>query len=306
MANENWRSLVGFTHDATGPARSPAWTSRRMNGSGVNLSREKLSEIQKRDPHRAASQSRILLSSYEIEWDFPVTSATEYLSLVFGAMADVGRAEVSGGDTVYKIGRGKDPVRTDIFLTGADGSHYIGRRALLTNLVLNVDLIQQCRMQATFAPRELAVTETDTFAGSAAPVSGRPATALDATVTIEDTAARVFGWSVAFQREAKAGGFSEASVAAAWDGNLTPDIGGKMVCRCPRADFDEAFKTQIIRGITAVVQLPGGAALTMEFPRCILQATSKRVLSTEGYEYALEWAALQADDGDAATVTLES
>lgn len=303
--NENWRSIVGFEHDATGPDRLPAWTARPLYSAGVNLNREKRATIQTRGPHRAASDTKVLLSTYEVEWDFPLTSAMEYLLFALSCLGDAGRTVTVGSEHTFVIGRGKDPVRSHIYMDGVDGTHYKAKSCLLTDLTFNVDLIQQCRAEATFAARELELMGSAHVFGASVPASGRAATALDSLVTIGATQYPVFGWSVGFQRDASAGGLDEDSIASAWDGNLTPDIGGKVVCRCTSPDFDEALKGQRVDPITAVIQFLGGSVITMEFPRCILQADSKRVVSTELYEYALSWAATQPPDGDAATLTLE-
>lgn len=303
MPNENWRSTVGFEHDATGPDRLVAWSPRLMNSSGLDLKRNVVASLRRRDPHRAASEQLNLLSTFAAEWDFPLTSAVEYLQLVLEALGDVGRTNAAEGSTVYKVGRGKDPVRTNLYMDGVDGTHHKAAGCILTDLTLNVDTLKSVTVGATWAAREL-VTGGGAFAGDAAPASGRLAMGRDSLVTVGETQYPVFGWSVGFQREAQPAGLNENGVASAWGGNLTFDIGGKLVCRCTRPDFDEALTSQRIDPITAVIQFAGGSSLTMAFHRCILQADAKRVVSPEQYEYSLSWAATQADDDDCAIITL--
>lgn len=303
--NENWRSLAGFEHDGTGPDRLPLWTTSRLNSSDLKLTRDVRADIQTRDPHRSASAVVPVLSTYSLEWDFPITSAAEYLLFVLCGIADAGRTTEAGGDYTFRIGRGKDPVRSNIYMDGVDGSHYKLHGCLLTDWTLNIDLIDQISSQVTFAARRLELLGS-AAAFAAAPSSGRPATALDSSVVIGGVEYPVFGWSVGFQREAAAAGLDEDGTAEAWDGNQVPDIGGKITCRCPSADFDAAMTETLTKAIQAVINLPGGAVLTMDFPRCILQAASKRIVGPELFEFSLEWSAVQPESGDNATITLEA
>jgi hypothetical protein len=304
--NENWRSVVGFEHDATGPDRLITWTPRPLNSSAVNLKRDEVATLRQRSPHRAASNVRGILSTYSVEWDWPLTSTLEYLRIILEMIGDPGRSDTADETTTYKVGRGKDPIRSNIYLDGVDGSHYQAVSCILTDWTLNVDLAQHIRSESTFAARELRMMESAYSWPDEAPASGRVASAKDALVTIGGAQYPVFGWSVGFQREASAAGLDEDGIASAWGGNLTFDIGGKLVCRAPADEFEEAFTSQRFDPITAVVELPGGASLTLQFPHCVLQADSKRIVSPELYEYALSWSALQAADSELATLILEA
>lgn len=304
MGNENWRSIIGFEHDSEGPSRDILWSPRPMLSSGASMKRGDVATLKTRDPHRAASAVKALLSTYTVDWDWPVTSALDYLYLVLGMIGDVGRTNADEESVVFKVGRGKDPVRTNLYADGVDGTHYLARACILTDWTLNVDTIQQVRAETTLASRELRIMEAAHTWEDAAPASGRLAAGKDCIVKIGGVQYPVFGWSVGFQREAHAAGLDENSVASAWGGNLTFDIGGKVTCRAPAGEFDEALTAQREDPIEATINFFGGTALKMEFPNCILQADSKRVVSPENFEYALQWSALQGADGDMATLTL--
>lgn len=300
--NENWRNLIGFAHDSGTPDPVAAWTATRLHGSAVNLRRKPLNPITRRDVFRVPAAAAVPFSEHVLRWDWPLTSNLSPIILLCDGMSDAGRAEAITGGYRWRIGRGAVPVGYNAILDTVDGLHHEGS-GIFTDWTITAERASEIQCQTTMALRSLTDDDSAT-ALAAAPSSGRLATSSAAAASIGGGTDPVMSIVLGIQREAKAAGFTEDGVAAAWEGPIVPDIAGRIVCRCPAASYDAALRDQLEASLTITFTLPGGATLAFTMPNCIFQATARAVVNRTSYEYALEFAAVQDGSDDAATIEL--
>ncbi len=246
----------------------------------------------------------MVLSSFAVRHDWDMTSDVTNLMRAIEGMADAGRGGAITGGWRWRIGRGTaDPVRFDVQLEHADGSHYEARKCLFADFTITAERRQAVRCETTLIAREFDTTDTG-LTLAALPSSGRGIGPGDLSYNFDgDTTGGLFSFVVGFQREASAAGFSEEGVASAWAGSLTPDIAGRLVCRASLEAFDDAFRGTMEGSLLLSFNLPGWL-VTMNFPNVVVKSPGRSHIDENLYEYALDFAALQVDDEDAAIIEL--
>lgn len=301
---ENFRSTIGFARDTTGPALSATVADGYAASNLVSVSRRVRTSATRRDPHRTVVDAVMPCSAYALRHDWDLTSDTTNLIRAIEGVSDAGRGEAITGGRRWRIGKsGSDPVRFDCILQHVDGSHYEARKCLFTDWTITAERRSAVRCETTLNAREL-TTDDSSPTLAALPSGGRGVGPESLSYDFDgDTTGGMFSFVIGFQREAEAAGFSEAGVASAWAGALTPDIAGRMICRADPAVFDEAFRDEM-RGSLAFTLALDGATLTITMGNVIVKATSRVHVDANLYEYALDFAAIQSGEADAAVIEL--
>lgn len=301
MATDNWLSTLSMVADATGPAGLLLNSATFLPLSLARVQRRAISSVQRRDPFRHMEEARAVLSSFALGWDFQVSDAEAPLHLIMEALADPGSVQVSGGGHTGEIRTSKDARRFNATALGVDG----------TTLGLEGGLLRDCMLSMERRTLVRVATAWDFWKLNTEPLDLAPltpaqtgyATPDEIVVRIDGVAGTVFAGSLSFGREAGPAGFNDEGVASAWDGNLTPDLVGRLVLRMDTDDFYEALQETFHAALEIEIPTPG-KTFTISVPQCAMQVPEKRAAGVETYEHVLELVACKLPASPLLTFTL--
>lgn len=303
---ENFRSTIALVLDATGPALSEGIADGYAQANLVTVSRRVRTSASRRNPHRAVVEAVIPVSSYSLRHDWDLTTDLTNLRRVIEGVADAGRGEAISGGMRWRIGRSNaDPVRFHCILAGVDGAHYEARSCIFVDWTLTAERRSAVRCETMLNARAL-TTDDSAPELAVVPGAGRGVSPLDIAYSINgDSTGGLFSLVIGFQRQAEAAGLDEEGTASAWAGSLTPDIAGRMVCRVALNVFDQAFRDEMRGGLTFSFVI-GTATMVIDIPTAIMKASTRTHIDGNLYEYVVDFAAIQQENEDAATIELTS
>ena len=268
---------------ASGPSR------REASRSSINLTRNIRSGIARTDPHGSNTESRPLLSSFMVQWDFPFSNDTSSLEAVFDHLCDPGTS---------RIGSPRSILPAEAHAELADGGLLKLEQGILKSFQMAFGERKPLGFQTSWDFGKASVPGS--YPAAAAFTGTRAAGPKDCSLAFGSTTAVAFAGSISINRTAIPAGFTEDGDATSYSGPIACDIVGRITARLSSSDGINALRSRFTDSLTFAVTTP--APFTLAIPKATFQVTSRRIVSPNLTDYGLDFLAITEPGSALATV----